>query len=171
MTKSNVGGFEPVTNVDDAEWQDSGADAPWKSRWKVLTPHMRRGGGKLGVVLNRLAPQSVGCPFHWHAMEDEVFYILSGRGLLRYGNTTQDIGPGDCISCPAGRQVAHQIGNDGDEDLVYLAMGPYEPHEVCGYPDTGKVMVRHTQTVGRLERRDYIEGEPEPPKIFSPQLD
>ena len=170
MKNSDAGVFEPVTNVVETEWENSGSEAPWKSRWKVLTPHMRQAGGKLGVVLNRLAPKSVGCPFHWHALEDEVFYILSGRGLLRYGETVRPIGPGDCISCPAGLQIAHQLGNDGDEDLVYLAMGPYEPHEVCGYPDTGKIMVRHTRTVGRLEGMDYMEGEPESPEIFTSPL-
>ena len=171
MRKSDNDAFEPVTNVDQAEWEDSGAEVPWKGSWKVLTPNMRQAGGKLGVVLNRLAPKSVGCPFHWHALEDEVFYILSGRGLLRYGETTRPIGPGDCISCPAGLQIAHQIGNDGDEDLVYLAMGPYEPDEVCGYPDSGKVMVRHTRTVGRLDPTDYMDGEHGPPKIFSEPSD
>lgn len=43
----------------------------------------------------------------------------------------------------------------------------YDPHEVCGYPDNGKVMVRALKTVGRLERRDYMEGEPDPPRIFT----
>lgn len=171
MTKSDDDSFEPVTNVQELAWEDSGSEVPWKSSWKVLTPHMREAGGKLGVVLNCLAPGSVGCPFHWHALEDEIFYVLSGRGRLRYGDATRPIGPGDCISCPAGLQVAHQIGNDGEEDLIYLAMGPYEPNEVCGYPDTGKLMVRHTRTVGRLEAQDYMDGEPPLPKIFTEPSD
>jgi uncharacterized cupin superfamily protein len=128
---------------------------------------MRAAGGSLGVVQNTLPPGSVGCPFHWHAREDEVFFVLSGRGVLRYGETIRTIGPGDCISCPAGMQVAHQLGNPFDEDLVYLAIGPYDPHEVCGYPDNGKVMVRALQTVGRLEKLNYMDGEPTSPAIFA----
>lgn len=158
--------FSPVTNVEDTP-VEGGGEAPWASRYQVLTPHMREAGGKLGVVLNRLPSGSLGCPFHWHAREDEVFYILEGRGVLRYGEETRELRPGDCISCPAGKQVAHQIGNPYDDDLVYLAMGNHDPDEICGYPDNGKVMLRHLQSVGRLDVLDYFEGEPESPILFT----
>jgi len=158
--------FDPVTQLADAPTERHTDAGPWSSHWRVLTPHMRAAGGKLGVVHNTLPPGAVGCPLHWHTLEDEVFFVLSGRGRLRYGDEVRDVGPGDCISCPAGRQVAHQLGNPFDDDLVYLAIGPYEPHEVCGYPDNGKVMVRSLQAVGRLESRDYMDGEPDPPLIL-----
>jgi len=158
--------FEPVHHLDDAP-EESDGEAPWASRWRVLTPHMRAAGGRLGLVQNTLPPGSVGCPFHWHAREDEVFYVLSGRGLLRYGDQVWELRAGSCVSCPAGTGVAHQIGNPYDQDLVYLAMGPYDPHEVCGYPDNGKIMVRAVKTVGRLESLDYMDGEPDPPLILA----
>lgn len=155
-----------VTNRDQAPVEGGGGATPWASSWRVLTPQMRAAGGTLGVVENTLPPGSVGCPFHWHLHEDEVFLVLRGRGVLRYGDAIREIGPGDCISCPAGTRVAHQIGNPFTEDLVYLAIGPRDPNEICGYPDNGKVMVRALQTVGRLEKRDYMDGEPESPRIF-----
>ncbi|MGH1343704.1 MAG: cupin domain-containing protein [Nannocystales bacterium] len=158
--------FDPVVNIDDAAVEGSG-EAPWGARWKVLTPHMRNAGGTLGVVENTLGPGMVGCPFHWHLREDEVFVVTSGRGTLRYGEETRELRAGDCISCPAGTRVAHQIANPFDEDLVYLAIGHRDPNEVCGYPDTGKVMVRALQTVGRLAAADYMDGEPSPPTILS----
>jgi len=158
--------FDPVCNVQDAPVEGGDEPAPWAGTWKVLTPHMRAAGGTLGVVQNTLAPGNVGCPFHWHSREDEVFFVLSGRGILRYGDDVREIGPGDCVSCPAGTQVAHQIGNPFDEDLVYLAIGPRDPDEVCGYPDNGKVMIRALQQVGVFDARDYMDGEPEPPKIL-----
>ena len=51
------------------------------------------------------------------------------------------------------------MGNPFDEDFVYLSIGPYDPHEVCGYPDSGKVMVRGVETVGTLEKKPYMDGE------------
>lgn len=158
--------FDPVVNVEDASGEGGGTP-PWGARWKVLTPHMRDAGGSLGVVENTLPPGTVGCPFHWHLREDEVFFVTSGRGLLRYGDKTRQLRVGDCVSCPAGTRVAHQIANPFDEDLVYLAIGHRDPNEVCGYPDTGKVMVRALQAVGRLTIADYMDGEPTPPRIFS----
>ena len=71
--------FEPVTNVADAE-DHHGEEAPWGATWKCLTPHMRGAGGSLGVSYNTLGPGRIGGLFHWHLREDEVFYVLSGRG-------------------------------------------------------------------------------------------
>jgi uncharacterized cupin superfamily protein len=155
--------FDPIVHVDDAPREGGEEAAPWASHWKVLTPRMRAAGGTLGVVHNTLPPGSVGGPFHWHAREDEVFFVLSGRGRLRYGDTTREVRAGDCISCPAGTRAAHQLANPYDEDLVYSAIGPHDPYEVCGYPDSGKVLVRALASVGRLEKADYLAGEPNPP--------
>lgn len=156
----------PVIHLDKAP-EEGGGEAPWGATWKVLTPQMRALGGSLGVVQNTLRSGHVGCPFHWHLREDEVFFVLSGRGLLRYGEETREVRAGDCISCPAGTRVAHQLANPFEEDFVYLAIGHRDPNEVCGYPDNGKVMVRALQTVGRLDALDYMEGEPDPPRIFA----
>ena len=76
-----------------------------------------------------------------HQLEDEVFFVLSGRGVLRYGEDVRPIRAGDCISCPAGTKIAHQIYNPHEEDLVYLAIGAFDPHDVCLYPDSGRVGV------------------------------
>jgi uncharacterized cupin superfamily protein len=102
-----------------------------------------------------------------HQREDEVFYVLSGCGTLRYGESTYALKEGDCVSCPAGTGTAHQIANTSDDDLVYLAIGSHDPDEVCVYPDSGKVMVRSLQRIGWLENVDYLEGEPDVPRIFS----
>ena len=158
--------FDPVLNVAQAPAEGTGGHAPWGGHWKVLTPRMRELGNGLGVIQNTLPPGSIGCPFLWHAREDEIFFVHSGRGVLRYGDMVREISVGDCISCPAGSRVAHQIANPFDEDLVYLAIGPYDPHEVCGYPDNGKVFVRAIGQIGRLDKRPYMDGEPDPPLIF-----
>jgi uncharacterized cupin superfamily protein len=114
----------------------------------------------------RLPPGRTTVPFHYHLREDEAFFVLSGRGVLRYGDDIREIRAGDCVSCPAGTQVGHQIANPFDQDLIYLAIGPRDPHEVCVYPDTNKVQVRGIQRLGRIEAMEYFEQEPEPPKIF-----
>jgi len=84
--------FDPVTNIADAPVEGGDQKSPWNGQWQVLTPQMRDAGGRLGLVMNRLARGSVGCPFHWHTHEDEVFYVVSGRGVLRYGEERREIG-------------------------------------------------------------------------------
>lgn len=147
-----------------SEWQVG----HYGGSFKVLTPGMRPAGGSLGVNEVRLPPGQVSCPFHYHLREDEVFYIISGRGLLRFGDSVHELRPGDTVSCPAGLKKAHQLAcpKDASEDLIYLAIGHRDPHEVCIYPDSGKIMVRSQQTVGRLSGTEYMDGEPDAPPIF-----
>ena len=156
-----------VVNVDDVEEIVETDGAHWGSAYQPLTPSMAPRGGKLGVNRTRLPPGRSTAPFHYHQLEDEVFYVLSGRGVLRYGDDLRELRPGDCVSCPAGTKVAHQIANPFDEDLVYLAIGNREPNEVCVYPDTGKVLVRSLQRVGFLEKTAYLAGEADEPPIFA----
>ena len=158
--------FRPVVHRSELPVETDLDGAHWGGSWQVLTPHMRAAGGKLGLVLNRLPPGRAMCPFHTHQLEDEVFYILEGTGTLRYGTNVFAVGAGHCISCPAGTGNAHQLANTGDVDLVYLAMGPREPREVCTYPDSGKVMVRSLGAVGRLTGTPYMDGEADRPAIL-----
>ncbi|MCB9731175.1 MAG: cupin domain-containing protein [Deltaproteobacteria bacterium] len=165
--KGGGAGFVPVVNVADAPEQGELENGQWGGFYRVMTPGMRGAGGKLGVAWNRVPPGYTGCPFHAHHLEDEVFYVLSGRGVLRYGDDLHDLRAGDCVSCPAGTGKAHQLANTSpDEDLVYLSIGPREPNEVCTYPDTGKVFVRKLGVIGHLAGTEYMDGEPDRPRIF-----
>lgn len=156
----------PVLNIDEAPEHDASDGEHWGGSYRVLTPYMDEHGGSLTMNVSRLPPHRVGCPFHFHMLDDELFHVLSGTGVLRYGEEIYPIRPGDTISCPSGTQVAHQILNTGSEDLVYLGIGADSRNEVCVYPDSGKVMVRGLKTVGVLNKTDYMAGEPEVPLIL-----
>ncbi len=157
---------ETIVHVEAAPIIERSVGERWGAKYRILTPAMRPSGGSLGVNWMCVPPGRAPVPFHTHQHEDEVFYVLSGRGVLRYGDELREVGAGDCISCPAGTGKAHQLANPFSEELVYLAIGHHDPHEVCTYPDTGKVMVRRLQTVGRLEGAPYMDGEPDVPRIF-----
>ena len=94
--------MNPVCRLDDAP-EVTESHAGWASTYKVLTPNMRKRGGSLGVCHMRIPPGHAAVPFHYHLREDEAFYVLAGRGVLRYGEDLIDIGPGDCIACPTIR--------------------------------------------------------------------
>jgi uncharacterized cupin superfamily protein len=155
-----------IVNIDDVDEVVDTAGEHWGGGYRPLTPALDAERGRLGANLTRVPPGRTACPFHTHLREDEIFFVLSGRGVLRYGSELHEIRAGDCVACPAGGESAHQIANPFDEDLVYLCVGRNDPHEVCTYPDTGKVMVRGLKTVGYLNKADYMAGEPERPRIF-----
>jgi uncharacterized cupin superfamily protein len=156
---------DTIVNVKDVP-EVAHEEGAWGGAYKPLTPALDKLGGRLGVNLSRLRKGHTTCPFHYHHRDDEVFFVLSGRGVLRFGDALHEIGPGDCISCPAGTRVGHQIANPFEEDLVYLGIGPNDPNEVCVYPDTGKILVRAERRIGLLEDTPYLAGEPERPRIF-----
>lgn len=153
-----------VVNWRDAEEHDALDGDDYGGSYRILTPALEE-PGRLGVNMSRLPPGRAGCPFHTHALEDEVFYILEGSGVLRYGEWVTRIKAGDCISCPAGSGFAHQIYNDGEVDMVYLGIGVNDPNEVCTYPDSGKVMIRSLGSVGVLNATEYMAEEPRPARI------
>jgi uncharacterized cupin superfamily protein len=98
------------------------------------------GAKDLGYSYDVVPPGKRSCPFHSHRGEEELFFIVRGKGLLRYGNETRPIRAGDLICCPTGGpETAHQIVNDSDAELAYLSVSTMLPSEVCEYPDSNKI--------------------------------
>jgi len=78
-----------------------------------------------GVQRIAVAAGAWATPLHLEGSEEEIFYVLSGRGVSYQadGDVEQAyaIGPGDCLVHLA-LEHAHTIGA-GDEELVVLAFG------------------------------------------------
>ena len=117
------------------------------------------GARDLGYSYDVVPPGKRSCPFHSHRGEEEMFFVVRGRGTLRYGDEARPIRAGDVICCPAGGpDTAHQIVNDSDEELAYLSVSTMLPVEVCEYPDSNKIAafaggLRHVTRAG--ETVDY----------------
>jgi len=98
------------------------------------------GAKDLGYSYDVVPPGKRSCPFHSHRGEEEMFFIVKGRGTLRYGSETRTIRAGDVVCCPVGGpETAHQIVNDSDAELAYLSVSTMMPAEICEYPDSGKI--------------------------------
>ena len=122
------------------------------------------GARSLGFGIVKLAPGKASCPYHFHHLEEEMFYVLEGRGVLRQGDENGEerleLGPGDFVSFPAGTGIAHQLLNESDEPFVYLALSNIVEGDVCEYPDSDKVLFRKTRlALRRTPRLDYFDGE------------
>jgi uncharacterized cupin superfamily protein len=101
------------------------------------------GARLLGYSLLVVPPGKRAYPFHNHHVNEEMFFILEGQGVLRVGDRELPIRKGDVIaSPPGGRDTAHQIINTSDTDEIrYLAVSTMIPSEVVEYPDSDKVAV------------------------------
>jgi uncharacterized cupin superfamily protein len=127
-----------VVNIDELKLEQ------FRKGGKFATDGVRIGpliGAKdLGYSYDVVPPGKCGCPFHSHHAEEEMFFIVRGRGTLRYGNETRKVRAGDFICCPTGGpDTAHQLVNDSDEDLAYISVSTMMPAEICEYPDSKKI--------------------------------
>jgi len=55
---------------------------------------------------------------HHHIATEEIYFILDGCGLMRIGEETAAVGPGDAVAIPPG--ASHQITNTGSGPLRFL---------------------------------------------------
>jgi mannose-6-phosphate isomerase-like protein (cupin superfamily) len=62
-------------------------------------------------------------PAHVHPKEEEVIYVLMGRGEVYLGGVAEPLVPGTCVYAPPG--IEHSIRNTGEEPLkVAYAFSP-----------------------------------------------
>ena len=150
-----------VVNLDQLELRHFSNGERFEARFARIGPLV--GAKQLGYSYDIVPPGKRACPFHSHRGEEEMFFVLSGTGTLRYGSETRKIRAGDVICCPVGGpDTAHQIVNDSDAELRYLSISTMTDPEVCEYPDSSKLGVfaqglRHMTPAGAAV--DYWDGE------------
>lgn len=60
---------------------------------------------------------------HHHRQLEEVYYIISGRGVMTVADERREVGPGDAIYVPRGSR--HTLENTGSEPIkLLLVCGP-----------------------------------------------
>lgn len=57
---------------------------------------------------------------HYHPLENHFLYILKGRAKGQIANVTAEVGPGDLVVIPAGKDFAHQFEAIGPEPVEFL---------------------------------------------------
>jgi mannose-6-phosphate isomerase-like protein (cupin superfamily) len=100
--------------------------------------------GKLFFNVDEVSPGF--SPHHWHqhtkyrtegfeveypADFEEIYFILSGRGVMQWKTGSgeigeQEVGPGDTIHMPPG-VVEHQLLNNGTENIRLAVVGVPPP--------------------------------------------
>lgn len=150
-----------VVNID--ELQLEGFEQGAKFACAAVRVGKLLGASQLGYSYDVVQPGKSSCPFHSHRAEEEMFFIVKGEGLLRYGTEKRKIRSGDFICCPiGGPETAHQIINDSNAELTYVSVSTMAPAEVCEYPDSGKIGayggdLRHMTEIP--SNVDYWKGE------------
>lgn len=119
------------------------------------------GATQIGVNIVELLPGRQSCPAHWHLREEEHFYVLQGRCVLRVDDERHTMSTGDYVCFPAGTRIAHAFENPYDEPCRVMAIGSRLPDEIAVYPDSGKMKIRALGKIVPLPEAslDYWDGE------------
>lgn len=110
---------------------------------------------RMGVNIREVAPGMAGTNRHFHTVEEEWVFVVSGRGYVRIGPLRIAVGPSCFVGFPPGPRPHHFIA-EGEEPLVFVEGGERRPAEDgCWYPDA-RVMSQARSVV-----EPYVEPPPE----------
>jgi uncharacterized cupin superfamily protein len=131
---------------------------------------------RVGASLWEIHPGQAAYPYHYHLAEEELVIVLAGSPRLRTREGWRELREGDVVGFPTGEHGAHQLVNDTDQPVRFLAVSNQQP-DIVIRPDSG--------TLGAFERRpvggglykhfrladavDYFEGESAPPLDRGPR--
>ncbi len=122
-----------IVKSSEVAWADAMQKGNFGQRRKELGAMTRLSAG-----LWELPPGKKSFPFHMHHVTEEAMFVVSGRAKVRTPEGQHEIGPGDWVMFPPATG-AHQLINDGNEPLVYLALSSGTGVDIVEYPDSGKV--------------------------------
>ena len=128
------------------------------------------GSERLGLSLWELPPHEAAYPYHYHLTEEELLIVLQGRPRMRTPEGSRELAEGEIVSFPRGEQGAHQLVNETDEAVRFLAISTSGEPDVVIYPDSAKLGAYERlpdgsglRTMFRIaDAVDYYEGETPP---------
>jgi uncharacterized cupin superfamily protein len=123
-------------NLFSDDWD--GVDEETGARYRVF---WRPDDAQLGATLYEFVPGMPEDRIHMHYGTEELFFVLSGRPVLRTPAGTEELQPGDYVFCPEGRAGLHTFANPADEPTRILAVSAGRYPDVVAYPEHGYAWV------------------------------
>jgi uncharacterized cupin superfamily protein len=128
------------------------------------------GAELIGASLWEIPPGEAAYPYHFHYADEELVIVLSGRPTLRTPDGTRELEEGEVLHFPVGEKGAHQIYNQTEEAVTFLAVSSSGRPDIIVYPDTDKIGLGERLPEGgglraffkRGDGVDYFEGERPP---------
>jgi uncharacterized cupin superfamily protein len=121
------------------------------------------GGKAMAGTLYELPPGNSNCPYHYES-DEEWLLVLEGTLTVRHPDGEDELGRGDLVCFPAGREGAHKLSNRGEDVVKMLIVSTASFPAVAVYPDSDKVGVftedrQDNVMVRRSSDVDYWDGE------------
>jgi uncharacterized cupin superfamily protein len=122
------------------------------------------GSRRIGGSVYELPPGESAWPYHYELGDEEWLIVLDGRVAVRTPEGEEELGEGDVVCFPEGRDGAHAMVNRGTETAHVLMLSTRRAPAVAVYPDSDKVGVFTDDPGARVMVRrsssvDYWDGE------------
>ncbi len=110
------------------------------------------------IEILRIGAGETPYPYHSHSAQWEFYHVISGKGVVRHEGGTTPVEAGDAFIFLPGQ--AHQLTNDGSEDLVLYVVADNPIGESTYHPDSKKWGVQSPERrLIRSDPIDYYDGE------------
>jgi len=90
---------------------------------------------QFGVNITTLPPGAWSSQRHWHAVEDELVYVLDGEVVLVEDEGETVLSGGDCAGFKGGVRNGHHLVNRGTRDARILTIGGRSDEDHGEYSD------------------------------------
>jgi uncharacterized cupin superfamily protein len=90
---------------------------------------------QFGVNLLHLPPGAWSSQRHWHSLEDEFVFVVSGEIVLVTDRGEEILRAGDCAAFPANTPDGHHLVNRGTSTALCLEIGTRASGDRVVYPD------------------------------------
>lgn len=148
------------TNVKDVPQSHKNDHEGYEYYRRELIP---KNQGQCNIAIYEIPPNKSAYPYHYHMKNEESFYIISGKGLLRTPDGERIVSAGDFMFFPPNENGAHKLTNVSDnENLVYIDFDTANDLEVAFYPNSDKIGIwgMNINKLFKLDQSvDYYEGE------------
>jgi uncharacterized cupin superfamily protein len=126
-----------MANIYDPDYDEPRDHDGYRARRARLGYALR--SERVGLSAWEVEPGQAAYPYHFHLAEEELLIVLEGRPLLRTPAGHRRLERGEAVRFAPGEEGAHQLLNDTDEPVRFLAVSTHGQPDVVLYPDEGKL--------------------------------
>ena len=157
--------FKNIIDVNNVELENWSIGDAYSGKSTEIAQRFK--SEKLGFHIEILSPKKFSCPYHYHELEEELFFIIEGSGTLRQNNEYQKVSAGDLIFFGLGENYSHQFYNHTAKDFKFIAISNRDNSDIAIYPDSQKINIRNTRKIFQMKNSvPYITDEENPSQYW-----